>query len=63
MERHTTPTTTIAPIPASQAGALDGYKITCTCGYTQTTSLRERAAKNMAHAHNTWHTQTQKTGN
>jgi hypothetical protein len=42
---------TTSPITASQAGALDGFQVQCSCGFHATTSLSEREARNQGVAH------------
>lgn len=49
---HTTTTTTHA---ATDTGALDGHRVTCTCGMTWTTSLSAGLANLEAAKHLDWH--------
>lgn len=44
----------LAPIPASQAGAIAGYESRCTCGIVIRSSLRPLAEAD-ASAHLAWH--------
>lgn len=44
----------VAPITASEPGALDGFEMTCTCG-TRMTHLFERSAQALALEHRCWH--------
>lgn len=48
-------TQTVRAIAAIEDGALDGHGFRCTCGATQSTSLGEREARNLAWAHAQWH--------
>lgn len=45
---------TITAASASEAGALDGFEIRCTCGLTFRT-LFESSARREANAHEIWH--------
>jgi hypothetical protein len=54
--RHTpAPSTVIEWRPASEAGALDGWTVTCVCGTTLSTSLSLRAASRLSEEHLGWH--------
>lgn len=55
MASSPTPTITFFAVSATEAGALDGHGFRCSCGDRQTTSLSERHAKQLAHAHADWH--------
>ncbi len=50
--------TVIAPKAATQAGALSGFTITCTCGTVLTTSLSKRQAVADEQKHLEWHDRT-----
>lgn len=44
----------VAPIAASEAGALSGHEAKCSCGFRATTSLGEREARTQGWAHVDW---------
>ena len=46
-------TITISPVPASCPGALPGFLVTCSCGYTEGNTIRSNAELN-AQAHLDW---------
>lgn len=45
---------TFAPKLATEAGALDGHGVKCSCGFTAATSLSEREARKLGYAHVEW---------
>jgi hypothetical protein len=51
----TTHTTTLEHEGPSEAGALAGWHIRCTCGTHLTTSLSRRVAEMTAERHLAWH--------
>ena len=48
-------TQTVRAVEATEAGALAGWEMRCTCGTRLTTSLSEREANRLAGEHADWH--------